>query len=92
MIKVTEKYYISSDSYQYILNKKMINQKTNEEYFSQISYHATVDGCVEKVMKILQREKAQEDMLISDFLKECNKINEDMSNILKSIKSCEILK
>lgn len=35
-INLNDKYVITSDSYRYVLNKKMVNKKTNEEYLSTV--------------------------------------------------------
>jgi hypothetical protein len=80
MIKIGEDYGINSDSNGYWLMRKVIAQndtfnkkgeplrKAGEELMITMnSYHADVTGCVDKLIKILQRaEVADNDMTLGE--------------------------
>lgn len=91
MIKIDDEFYIETDSYQYILNRRIINQETSKVTFRQISWHGSLENCIEKVMHIKQRRIAEKDLSLVGALHEMDKINKEMKEILLGIRKKESL-
>lgn len=85
MIKIDNEFYIDSDSYQYILQQKKINQIKQEEYYSPVAYMPTVEKCVEEVARIKRRRVCQKDLSLVGALHEFEKINNELREILEGI-------
>lgn len=85
MIKINNEFYIDSDNYQYILQQKKINQKTNEEYYLVVAYLDSIEKCVEEVAKIERRRSCQKDLSLVGALHEFKKINKKLREILEGI-------
>lgn len=91
MIKINNDFYIDSDAYQYILQQKKVNQKTNEEYYSTVAYLDSVEKCVEAVARIERRKVCQKDLSLVGALHEFEKINKELREILEVIRKDEKL-
>lgn len=86
MLKINEKYYIDSDSLQYILMEKTIVQKADsknygKEMFKNIGYYGTLESLKKS---LLEKE-------IKDNIKLLNNIDKiiELKNELKKVKSDE---
>ena len=55
-INLNDKYVITSDTYCYVLNKKMVNKKTNEEYLSAAGYYGDLEHLVDSLINREVRE------------------------------------
>lgn len=55
-INLNDKYVITSDTYCYVLNKKMVNKKTNEEYLSAVGYYGNLEHLVDSLINREIRE------------------------------------
>lgn len=55
-INLNDKYVITSDTYCYVLNKKMVNKNTNEEYLSAVGYYGDLKHLVDSLINREVRE------------------------------------
>ena len=55
-INLNDKYVITSDAYCYVLNKKMVNKKTNEEYLSAVGYYGNLEQLIDSLINREVRE------------------------------------
>lgn len=55
-INLNDKYVITSDTYCYVLNKKMVNKNTNEEYLSAVGYYGDLKHLVDSLINREIRE------------------------------------
>lgn len=91
MIRINSEFYIDSDSYGYSLKKRNVNEEGKETY-AIIGFFPTVSQCVEKAMRIKQREICQKDLSLVGALHEMERINKEMKDIIKGIEKKEKLK
>ena len=55
-INLNDKYVITSDTYCYVLNKKMVNKKTNKEYLLAVGYYGNLEHLVDSLINREIRE------------------------------------
>lgn len=61
--KIDRSYYIDSDSYQYLLQRKSVarsGKNKGEEVYTTVSYHSTVKDVLNKYKEIRTREGRKE--------------------------------
>ena len=101
MIKVNEDFRIEADTYCYTVskrtkpkedkNKEDKEPEDKKDRFVAWSYQSTIEGCINAIIRDLQREKCKEDLSLHEYLEECKKINEEMKMILQGIREVEVV-
>lgn len=82
-INLNDKYVITSDTYCYVLNKKMVNKKTKEEYLSAVGYYGDLEHLVDSLINKEIRES--EVNSIQGILKVIEKAKNDIVLHLKDM-------
>lgn len=82
-INLNDKYVITSDAYCYVLNKKMVNKKTNEEYLSAVGYYGDLKHLVDSLINREVRES--EATSIQGVLEVIENAKNDIVSRLKEI-------
>ena len=72
MLTIDENYRITTDPYQWIIQKKHIHQKTKEEYWKNDSFHPNIEYAVRHLGRKMLRES--EASTLSDALLEIDLI------------------
>lgn len=83
-LKLNNDYTITSDASCYMLNKNLINKKTNEEYLQPIGFYNSLDSLI---LGLINREIRQCDL--SDVDKIIAHINTVKGEILKEVSKYE---
>lgn len=82
-INLNDKYVITSDTYCYVLNKKMVNKKTNEEYLSAVGYYGNLEQLIDSLINREVRES--EATSIQGVLEVIENAKNDIVSRLKEI-------
>lgn len=91
MIKVTDKYFILSDSYSYSVCTPY--KSKGETVYKPLSYHGELHGALENIMRRLQRDYvANNDVSLGETLKHFKTLNREFSDMLFDfVAKCEHL-
>ena len=96
-IKITDNFYFTADSDQYILvecgEREKIDRKTRKptgeigQYEDIIGYYSSIEALIRGCRKIMVREKVSEGSLttIDDIIDYMNNINDRLDNILSKV-------
>lgn len=81
MVELYDDYVITTDAYNYILQKRQIvqNGKTaGEERFKPVGYYNTFGGCLKRFHEELLTEQLgkEEKMTLAQALEACHEVNE----------------
>lgn len=95
MMKITDKYYIETDKYNWILKERHVvtkeevskNEKLTEgeEIFRDPTYHSTVEHTLEYLYERRQKDIASESKTIEEFINKVNKMKKEFCGELKTI-------
>ena len=55
-LKLNDSYVITTDQYNYTLNKIFINKKNGEEYFSPVGYYSNLNNLIDSLINKEVRE------------------------------------
>ena len=83
-LKINDKYTITSDTHCYILNKTLVNKKTDEEYLQPISFYKNLDDLI---LGLINREIRTHDLKGIDEI--INHINDVKTEILAEVSKHE---
>ncbi len=75
MIHLYKDYYLNSDSYSFLIEKKHFSKK-GEEYFTIEGYYSYIEQALYALVSKVIREKVQEVDSLSELLDETKKIRE----------------
>ena len=104
MMRITDKYYVETDKYNWILKERHVvtkeeaskNEKltVGEEIFREPTYHSTIAHTLEYLYERRQKDIATESKTIEEFITKANKMKKEFCGELKTIvKGCaELLK
>lgn len=81
MIHIEGDYYLDSDRYQFIINRKMVNKKTGEEYFNPVAFC----GNLFQVKNWLFNEEIRNDLQILKNIEECVKLSNSIDKSLMGV-------
>lgn len=87
MIKIDDKYFITADSCQYVLRKKVGTNKKGEETDSIIGYYSNVPNALAGFIRNAERESIADDTIktITDLIKFHNEAKETVKRLLKEV-------
>jgi hypothetical protein len=80
-IKLDMSYTLTSDKYQYIINKNGINRKTGEDTSVPISYHATVEQAINSIAERELRTRTAKSY--SELFKNSEDVKTEIRNMYK---------
>lgn len=84
-MKIDDNYYIDSDNYQFLLQKKSIvrsGKKKGEIVYSTVTYHGTLTEALKQYSRIMLREGINECDDIKDAIKLIKQIKNKIEDIL----------
>jgi hypothetical protein len=87
MIKIDDKYFITADSCQYVLRKKVGTNKKGEETDSIIGYYSNVPNALAGFIRNAERESIADDTIktITDLIKFHNEAKETVRRLLGKV-------
>lgn len=88
MVELYGGYVVSTDAYNYILQKRKIVQKgktAGQESFSPVGYYNTFGGCLKRFHEeLLKEELDKKDYItLAEALDACHEVNERFGNWLE---------
>ena len=81
MIHIEGDYYLDSDRYQFIINRKMVNKKTGKEYFNPVAFC----GNLFQVKNWLFNEEIRDNIEILKNIEECVKLSNSIDKSLMGV-------
>jgi len=82
-IRLDVSYTLTSDKYQYILNKNGIDRKTGKDNITPISYHASLEQVINSIAGLELRTRTAKSY--SELLKNSNDIKSEINAIWKEL-------
>ena len=87
MIKVTEKYYVEVGKDCCTIYENKLNKKDNTYYLCPITYPASLEKSIEKIMRYQYSEVTNErDMSLTEALEVLKELNKEYQAILDEIR------
>lgn len=75
-LKLNDSYVITTDQYNYTLNKILVNKKNGEEYLSPVGYYSNLNNLIDS---LINKEVRESDVRsISDVLEVIEDVRKDI--------------
>lgn len=92
MIHIIDDWYLDTDDKCFVLKRDTGSfDKNNNKMYVDYTYHSTLEQSLSYLMRKYQKNATELNMEISSYLELCKTINQEFVDILKDIKTKEVI-